>query len=95
METYSYYDSLLGVSITESKYISDYVIEFKFSDNTNKRIDFKRYIDKGSGGCNKYLNKDLFRRFDIIDGKDISWNDFEMSFPFISLYEGNLEGELV
>ncbi len=86
---------LVNVVITEAKYIKNYVIVFKFSDGSAQEVNFEKWIRSDIGGCAKYLNKKLFKQFEIMDGKDISWNDFEMSFPFMFLYEEHAELELV
>ena len=79
------------IKIVDATYISGYVIRFKFSDGTIQNVDFERWIEFDNGGSRKYLDKDLFKKFEIIDGKDISWNDYEMCFPFNFLYQKHLK----
>ncbi len=89
-------DPLIAVKITEAKYLKEYIIKFKFSDGTCQEVDFKYWIETNAGGCKKYLNKNLFKKFYIISGKDIAWGqDEEMSFPFIFLYREHNEPVLV
>lgn len=82
-------DPLVSVKLTDAKVLKDYVISFKFSDGNEKSIDFKNVLDKNVGGCNKFLDKKLFSNFHILDNKDIAWGeDWDMIFPFYSLYAG-------
>lgn len=77
---------LVDIKITEAQYLRDYIIRFTFSDRTVQNVNFEKWIKLNYGGSKKYLNKRLFKKFEILYGKNISWNDYEMCFPFIFLY---------
>lgn len=76
------------VSIIKANYKGDFRIEFCFSDNTHKTIDFKDFIMNAKNPMTKkYQNEDLFKKYSIQYG-DIQWNDFELCFPVWDLYQG-------
>jgi len=78
------------ISITKAKYLEDYKIEFSFSDQTFKIIDFYDFLNGSRNPMTrKYLDKKLFQNYSIQYG-DIIWNDYEMCFPIWDLHEGNI-----
>jgi hypothetical protein len=59
-------------SVTQAKYIRDYLIEVKFNDGTKRIIDFKPWL---TGPIFKPLkNKHYFKKF-FIDGPTIAWSN--------------------
>ncbi len=80
-------DDILIVSAT---YVNDYVIKISFSDNTTKTIDFYPFITSPNQNptVKKYLDVRLFKKFGIKRAQDILWNNYEMGFPFETLYTG-------
>ncbi len=78
------------VSITQANYKGDYKIEFSFSDDTQRTIDFKDFIMNAKNPMTKkYQNEELFKNYSITYG-DIEWNDFELCFPVWNLYQGKI-----
>ena len=78
------------ISILEAHYLSDYTIEFTFSDGLRRQIDFGEFLKKSKNPMTrKYLDKHLFQSFSLDHG-DIMWNDFEMCFPIWDLHEGSI-----
>ena len=79
------------IAINKAKYLSLYKIMFTFSDGEKREVDFERYLKSADHPqIKQYLNISLFKQFKIIDG-DIDWNDYELCFPIMDLYEGNIE----
>ena len=78
------------IEILKAEYIRDYVIRFFFSDGTKMEIDFYPFLSKPNQNpmTAKYLDVIKFRKFKIVRKQDISWNDYEMCFPFETLYSG-------
>jgi len=77
------------IKIISAKYISDYKIQFQFSDNTEKTIDFKGFLSSSMREQErKYLNKEEFKKFSI-DYGDLIWNNFEMCFQAKYIYNLN------
>lgn len=59
-------------SVTQTKYIRDYLIEVKFNDGIKRIIDFKPWL---TGPIFKPLkNKHNFKKF-FIDGPIIAWSN--------------------
>ncbi len=79
------------INIISAKYLSGYAIRIKFSDGTEKVVDFKPFLSKSlHPSIKKYLNEKLFAGYNIIDG-NLNWNDYEMIFPVWDLYRGEIE----
>jgi hypothetical protein len=78
------------ISIENAQLVGDHAIRFRFSDNTEREIDFSDFLRSAKNPMTrKYLDKELFRDFTIEHG-DIVWNDFELCFPIWDLHEGKL-----
>ena len=76
------------ISIKEAKYINDYKINFKFTDDKETLVDFKNFLfGSMHPDIKKYQNKELFRHFNVEHG-DVEWNDYELVFPTYDLYQG-------
>ena len=78
------------IEIIKAEYLIEYKIQFTFSDQTEKVIDFEPFLTTAKNPMNKkYLDVNLFKAFSIVYG-DIIWNDYEMCFPIWDLHEGNV-----
>ena len=79
-----------NIEIFETEIANDYVIKFCFSDGTERRVDFYPFLSRKNQNpmAAKYLDVNKFRKFKIIRKQDISWNDYELCFPFETLYSG-------
>ena len=85
------------IQITTAKYKKEYRIDFAFSDGSNKSVDFFPFLSMPyQNPCvEKYMDKELFKNFEIIINRDISWNNYEMCFRFDELYSGKIEPTLL
>ena len=78
------------ISITGAKYMGDYSIKIRFADGTEKQVDFKPFLSNSlHPSVSKYLNEDLFKEFEIING-NLNWNDYNLIFPVSELYDGKI-----
>lgn len=78
------------LSIEKAEYLGDYKILFKFSDDTEKVIDFHEFLSSAKNPMTrKFLDKKEFQAFSIEYG-DLVCNDFEMCFPIWDLHEGHI-----
>jgi len=78
------------LKITNAEYVKDYKIKLVFSDNKERTINFEHFLKQaGSAMTRKFLNINEFKKFKIEYG-DLVWNDYEMCFPIIDLYEDNI-----
>lgn len=76
--TYSVHAEDISLKTDSAKYVGDYAIRIRFSNKTEKLVDFKPFLTKSlHPSTKKYLNEDAFKRFEIIDG-NLNWNDYEM-----------------
>jgi len=77
----------MSIEIIKAAYLYDYRIELKFSDNKIQIVDFKVFLENAQNPITrKYLDINLFKNFKIEFG-DLVWNDYELCFPIIDLYE--------
>jgi len=83
--------------IIKVEYLSDYTICFEFSDGKKTSVDFYPFLSMPyQNVCvSKYLDKNLFTQFQIINKKDISWNNYEMCFRFEEIYSGKIDPVLL
>jgi hypothetical protein len=78
------------IAITQAEYLGKHEIRFMFSDQTERVIDFGGFLSHANNPMTrKFLDKNLFQVFKIEYG-DIVWNDYELCFPILDLYEGNI-----
>lgn len=78
------------LSIEKADYIEGYKIKLTFSDSVSRTIDFGLFLRHAQNPMiRKYLDIDEFKKFKIEFG-DLHWNDYELCFPIIDLYEDNL-----
>ncbi|HLP46026.1 MAG TPA: DUF2442 domain-containing protein [Candidatus Kapabacteria bacterium] len=80
----------MGLTIIAAEYIKDYKIRLVFSGNEERIIDFEPFLKlAGNPMTRKLLDINEFKKFKIEYG-DLIWNDYEMCFPIIDLYENNI-----
>ncbi len=82
-----------NVFIKRAKHLGDYWIRFEFTDGNSTEIDFHSFLAAPGQNpmASQFLDVTRFRTF-IIDGRaDIVWGDWEMCFPFATLYAGDLK----
>jgi hypothetical protein len=78
------------ISILRAEYLGDHKIKFRFSDESERIVDFSRFLNQAKNPMTrKYLDEKLFRDFTIEHG-DIIWNDYELCFPIWDLYQGEV-----
>ena len=78
------------LEITEAKYVSGHKIRLSFNDETIRVMEFGPFLKKAKNPMTtKYRNLKQFKAFHIQDG-DLMWGDFEMIFPIIDLYRGEI-----
>lgn len=80
----------MALAIIEAEYIKDYKIKVVFSDKKKSTIDFQPFLNQALNPMTrKFLDITEFKKFKIEYG-DLIWNDYEMCFPIIDLYENDL-----
>ena len=75
-----------------AKHIVDYRIGFEFTDGHSTEIDFHTFLTQPGQNpmAAQFLDITRFKKFTIDGRADIIWGDWDMSFPFASLYAGDL-----
>jgi hypothetical protein len=82
--------------VKEAKYVPRHRVDIKFNDGTHRVVDFGPFLKQARNPMfTKYRRAKEFKSFHIQDG-DLMWGDYEMIFPTMDLYCGNiLKGEEV
>ena len=76
--------------VMEAKYVPRYRVDIAFNDGTRRVVDFGPFLKQARNPMfTKYRGLGEFQSFHIQDG-DLMWGDFEMIFPIMDLYEGNI-----
>lgn len=77
--------------IEKATYIGDFSIRIYFSDNKNRLVHFKPFLQSSfHPEIKKYLDEELFMQFEILDG-NLNWNDYDLIFPISDLYKGKIK----
>ncbi|MCX6582956.1 MAG: DUF2442 domain-containing protein [Candidatus Aminicenantes bacterium] len=80
----------MALAIIAAVYIKDYKIRLVFSGNEERVIDFGPFLKVSINPMTrKFLDINEFRKFKVEYG-DLIWNDYEMCFPIMDLYEGDI-----
>lgn len=78
------------LAIEDANFIGDFAIRLTFNDGHKTLVDFKPFLEESNHpAIQKYLNKKLFKSFQIKDG-NLDWNDYDLCFPIEDLYKNNL-----
>lgn len=78
------------LEIVRATYVEGYKIEIEFSCGTTRTIDFRMFLEQSRNPMTKkYLDLNEFRKFKVEYG-DLTWNDYELCFPIMDLYEDNI-----
>jgi hypothetical protein len=81
------------ITIESAEYIDGYKIRLQFNDQTTQTINFENFIRTSHNPhISKYSDLTLFKNFSITDG-DLEWNDYDLCFPIIDLYENKNIGD--
>jgi hypothetical protein len=79
-----------AVDIEYAEYIERYKLQLRFSDDTEKVVDFGNFLTRSLNPLiRKYLDVEKFRNFTVEYG-DLFWNDYDLCFPVADLYEGRI-----
>ena len=83
-------EQVKAIFIQKAEYVKGYEIALLFNDNTKQVIDFYPFLDRSLNPLiRKYLDLKNFHRFRIDNG-DLEWNDYDLCFPIIDLYENKI-----
>ncbi len=75
------------IDIQYAEYIEGYKLQLRFSNDTERLIDFGNFLNRSLNPLiKKYLDIEKFRNFTVEYG-DLFWNDYDLCFPVADLYE--------
>ena len=80
-----------NVRIRSAKYLGDYLIRFTFSDGRAVELDFHPLLSDEAQNpmTRQFLDVTRFKKFRIMNQRDVVWGDHEMAFPLATLYAGD------
>jgi len=81
-----------NVHVKKATYIGDYRIGFTFTDGHTSELDLHGFLTKPAQHPElaRYLDVTLFKKFKVDQRADLVWGDWDMCFPFASLYAGDV-----
>ena len=78
------------IDVKSAEYISGYKLCLIFSDGTERVVDFEPFLRKATHpDLTKYRSLRRFKSYHIDHG-NIMWGDYEMIFPVMDLYQGEI-----
>lgn len=78
------------LQITEAKYVSGYKLLISFSDGAVRLVDFGPFLAKARNpDTTDFRELSRFKNFRI-DAGDLVWGDYQMIFPIMDLYRGEV-----
>ncbi|HAQ18501.1 MAG TPA: hypothetical protein DCR40_04605 [Prolixibacteraceae bacterium] len=79
------------IKVENARYVDGYKIEIEFNDHSFKTIDFGIFLtNRPHPQYNKYNDTELFKQFKIEDGNLVWGENWDLIFPVIQLYRGNI-----
>jgi hypothetical protein len=83
-------DQELIIDVVHAEYQRGHVLRITFSDGLERVIDFEPFLQSAKNPMTrKYLDMNAFKQFSIEYG-NVTWNEDELCFPTMDLYEGTL-----
>ncbi len=81
------------VNIVSADYLGDYRLRLQFDDGTIQTVDFKPFLSHSvHPDIRAYLEPARFLSYRIEHG-ELVWGDYDLCFPIMDLYQGNLNGQ--
>ena len=78
------------VAIELASYVAPYRLRLRFDDGKEHLVDFEPFLSASAHpSIRAYLDKARFKEFTVEDGF-LHWDDFELVFPMMDLYEGTI-----
>lgn len=82
------------VNVVSAVQTDEYRLRIGFDDGTEREIDFKPFLNGSHHpSLRAYLDAKRFQSFRIEFG-DLVWGDYEMCFPVMDLYQGQIDHKL-
>jgi len=79
------------LTIEKAEYLGNHSIKIRFNNGVEKLVKFKPFLMKSlHPSTRKYLDEDHFIKFEIVNG-NLNWNDYDLIFPVVDLYEGKID----
>lgn len=76
--------------ITSAQVAGQLRLQLTFSDGKSQTVDFSGFLlSSHNPHIRKYADEKLFETFRITNG-DLEWNDYDLCFPVIDLYENRI-----
>jgi hypothetical protein len=78
------------LEVIKAEYLSGYKIRLTFNDRKIQVVDFGPFLKKARNpDTTDYRDLKKFKAFRIVEG-DLVWGDYQMIFPIMDLYRGEI-----
>jgi hypothetical protein len=78
------------VNIVSAEHVGGYRLRLRFDDGTERTVDFQPFLAGARHpDIRAFLDPTRFNTFQIKHG-DLVWGNFELCFPIMDLYRGQL-----
>lgn len=78
------------VRIESAEYVPPYKLRLRFDDGHESLVDFAPFLSGSRHpAIQAYHDRKRFRKFTVENGF-LHWNDFDLVFPMVDLYEGKI-----
>ena len=78
------------INVEKVKYLNGHKLKLFFNDGVEQIIDFGPFLSNSLNPLiNKYLDLKEFQKYELNSG-DLVWNDYDLCFPVVDLYENNI-----
>src|ERR1039458_10000417 len=78
------------LEITEATCVAGYKLRLVFNDGKKRVMDFEPFLRRAQNPMlTQYRQLRKFKSFHLHQG-DVMWGDYEMIFPFMDLYHGEI-----
>jgi hypothetical protein len=78
------------VQIESARFVAPYKLRLQFDGGHENTVDFGPFLKNSEHpSVRAYLDLKRFKNFTVEDGV-LHWNDFDLVFPMVDLYEGKI-----
>jgi len=78
------------ISVNQAEYVAGHKLRLTFNDGTVRGVDFGPFLAQARNpDITDYRDLEQFKTFRIDQG-DLVWGDYQMIFPIMDLYRGEI-----
>jgi len=78
------------IAVKQAAYVSGYKLRLRFDNGFERVVDFGPFLKNATNPMlSQYRRPAKFKQFHLDHG-DLMWGDYEMIFPVVDLYRGEI-----